>query len=658
MCSIVLVDDQGRIRHAAAPNLPREYIDSIEGQPIGPQAGSCGTAAYTRKPVIVEDIRVHPAWAAYRDLALPFGLLACWSTPILTPEGKVLGTFAMYYREPRRPTRKEMEWIEVATHLAYVALISERARATETERQHMRAAVQSSENLRSVILESVGDAIFYLHVEGEGLYRFVWVNRAFSELFGVPAAEMSGRMLHDVLPEDMRASTLVRYAHAASTGECQSWELTMQARTGEKYGEITLVPLFDDQGRCTNFVGTVHDMTARIKAEKERGLLQAKLHQAQRIQALGTLAGGIAHDFNNILAAIGGNTRLLLEETPEDSRWRRHLVEIQKASARASDLVRQILTFSRSSIPTYEVIDPRAVTGEALELLRATLPTNIDIQTHFAPDTPSIKADSTQFHQILINLVTNAAHAYEGANGVVRIDLRSATDAEIAAAPDDAPAPGTYLWVQVADRGSGMDAATLKRVFEPFFTTRSMGKGTGLGLSVVHGIVESHGGSINISSEPKRGTTVNVYLPAADTSAPASKAEAPRKGSGERIMYVDDEEALVFLMDVILTRMGYQIRGYTDPTLALQDFRARPQDVDVVITDVAMPGITGPHLAEKLREIRKDVPIIMTSGYIRDEDREAARALQINQLVYKSDTVEELAEALSKEIAALNAARA
>jgi PAS domain S-box-containing protein len=657
MCSILLIDEEQRVRHGAAPSLPAAYVRAIDGVKIGPLAGSCGTAAYLRKAVFVDDIATHPAWADYRPVALEHGLRACWSTPIMTPEHQVIGTFAMYYRDVRQATQREIEWIAVATHLAYVAIVSDRARAAEAERQRMLAQVQSGETLRAVILDSVDDAIFYLKVERPDEYRFLWINRAFTKLFGLSETEISGRLMHEVLPPELLAPMLERYARASRTAQRERWEFVMSAPTGEKCGEITIVAIFNKQGQCSNFVCTVHDMTDRIAAERERALLTGKLHQAQRIQALGTLAGGIAHDFNNILAAIGGNTRRLLNEIPADWPLRRHLLEIQKAGSRATDLVRQILTFSKGSPPSYEVFDPRAVTTEALDLLRATIPTNITIRERFSAEAPNIKADSTQFHQILVNLVMNAAHAYDDAGGSIEVSLDRVADEEAKSAAAADVAAGPYLRLCVIDRGCGMDEQTLKRVFEPFFTTRHMGQGTGLGLSVVHGIVEGHGGTIKITSAPAEGTTVSVYLPAASDVSTPRKVEAPAEGSGEHLMYVDDEEALVFLMEIVLSRMGYRISGFTDPMQALEEFKRDPTCFDAVVTDVAMPGMTGPKLASKLREVRQDVPIILTSGYIRDEDREAANRLGIDHLVYKSDTVEQLADAIAKELSSLGQAK-
>jgi CheY-like chemotaxis protein len=369
------------------------------------------------------------------------------------------------------------------------------------------------------------------------------------------------------------------------------------------------------------------------------------------MQALGTLAGGIAHDFNNILAAIGGNTSMALEDLPATSSLRPYLLEIQKGSARAGDLVRQILAFSKGAAPSWEVVDPRDVTNEAVALLRAMLPPKIEVETSFAEDIPRIRADSTQLHQIVVNLVTNATHALR-AGGIVEVILDAITNDDPSIASITLPA-GRYLRLRVIDAGCGMDATTLKHAFDPFFTTRTPGEGTGLGLSVVHGIVESHRGAVDIRSEPGRGTTVTIYLPATDDPAAVKEAPAAQRGHNQRIMYVDDEEALVFLMDRALTRMGYQITAHSNPAAALDDFRRRADDFDIVITDLAMPGLSGADLATELRKVRCDIPIIMTSGYIRSEDVEMASRLQINQLVYKSSTIDRLCEALTREIAAM-----
>jgi PAS domain S-box-containing protein len=650
LCSIVLLDDQGRIRHGAGPSLPSEYMHALDGESIGPDAGSCGTAAYTRQPVIVADIATHPAWKRYRSLALRYGLRACWSTPIIAPDGVVLGTFAMYYREVKRPDDEDQQWIDAATSLAYVALASDRLRHSEAERQRMQQAVQYGDQLRSVILDSVDDAIFYVEADRDGGYRIVSVNRSFTNLFGITSNELPGRSLREIFPARTGATVFERYRQAALTGQRQAWDEVIATPSGEKQAEIKLVPLYDTAGACTNFVGTVHDITARVQAERERAQLQMKLSQAHRMRALGTLASGIAHDFNNLLAAIGGNTSLLLSEVPKGTHWRQYLTEICTATDRAADLVRQILTFGRNSLPNYQVFDPRSVLEEAVHLVRLTLPPTAHLDIDIADDTPLVKADATQFHQILVNLLTNAIRALSGMEGVIRVQfdrLLRDDDAQTSGAPGPS---GEYFRLRVTDNGCGMDDATLKHIFEPFFTTRARGEGSGLGLSVVHGIVQNHGGSIHVESKPRQGTTVTVTLPATKEAIAPKATAAPLSGQGQHVMYIDDEDALVLLMNRMLTKMGYRVTGYTDPAAAILELKTHPDAYDVVITDLSMPTLLGTDVAAQIREIRDDIPIILTSGYIRAEDTEAAQRLRINHIVYKSNTVDELANALARVI--------
>jgi PAS domain S-box-containing protein len=634
VCAVLVADTFGALRYLVAPSLPDSLLS---------QSARVRRLADPRPTVEnVDSLRdAYQALVESLDSSHPDeGLHACWRKLLCKADRSVIGAFEVFCKQDRELRAREAECLESFMRLVHVTISNDYARRCE--------------HLRSVILDSVEDAILFLEVEGQQQFRFISVNQSFTRIFGVQQQEMVGRTLDTVLPQARHSEIFAHFAKANETGTPQHWEEVLQARTGEKHGEITIVPIFDKQGQCTNFVGAIHDVTARVLAERDRAQLHRKLHQAQRMQALGTLAGGIAHDFNNILAAIGGNARVLLDGVPQDWPLRKRIDAIDTASTRAVDLVRQILTFSRHATPSYRVFDPRVVAEEALNLLRSTLPPNVQIVTAFAADAPNIKADPTQFHQILINLITNAAYASTSCNGPIEVALDPVRSVDLPANLQGRQFHPQYLQLRVTDRGIGMDAATLKRAFEPFFTTRAPGEGTGLGLSVVHGIVESHDGLIDLTSSRANGTEVRVYLPAVEISEEERSIPTVEGGQGERVMYVDDEEGLVELMGLALTKLGYRFVGFCNPVAALNAFAANPDEVDVVITDIAMPQMSGTQLAKKLRAIRGELPIIMTSGYIRAEDRRVAEQLCIDQLIYKSNTIDELAAAIAVEIKRLH----
>jgi signal transduction histidine kinase/ActR/RegA family two-component response regulator len=374
--------------------------------------------------------------------------------------------------------------------------------------------------------------------------------------------------------------------------------------------------------------------------------------RSQKLESLGTLAGGVAHDFNNILLAINGNAKLALEDLPPGHPACQNLSEIAKAGARAADLVRRILAFSRPQDQERKPQPVQPVVEEALELVRATLPASIHIDCVFSTDLPLVALDSTQLHQVIVNLATNASHAIGDKPGTItlRLDSRTFLAADRLAVPE--VHEGCYVCLTVSDDGCGMDRATLDRVFDPFFTTKSVGQGTGLGLSVVHGIVTSHGGAITAYSQPGYGTSFVLYFPAVETSTTAtSPVQAPAppvdRGRHENILYVDDEESLVMLGTLFLQRLGYQVTGHVDAAAALYDFRSRPHHFAAVVTDLSMPRMSGFDLARELLNLRPALPILMTSGYVRPEDRKAAEALGIAGIIVKPSTMDHLGQALA-----------
>ena len=399
----------------------------------------------------------------------------------------------------------------------------------------------------------------------------------------------------------------------------------------------------DVDGNPVRFAGVFVDTTLRKKME------EAQL-QSQKMEALGTLAGGVAHDFNNILLAISGNAKLAMEDLPPGHPAQRSLAEIEKASGRASDLVRRILTFSRQQEGKRVVVQLQPIVEEALRLMRPTLPTMVEIKTRVAMDVPSVAIDPIQIHQVIMNLTANAAHAIGSRGGLIELRLDAMRITEHNNQGSLQLVPGRYARLRVTDDGPGMDAQTRERIFDPFFTTKPVGQGTGLGLSVVHGIVKNLGGAISVYSQLGKGTAFDLYFPAAepDTDEPAEAVANVTSAEGQHVMYVDDDEALVFLATRALERQGYRVTGHTSPAQALLDFNASPHAFDVVVTDLSMGGMTGLALATELMKARPDIPVLLTSGYIRDEDRESARLCGIRDFIQKPDTMGELGPVLKR----------
>ncbi len=392
-------------------------------------------------------------------------------------------------------------------------------------------------------------------------------------------------------------------------------------REGRIYGAAMILPREGGAALNTSlleaFVSQATIALERRTAEKELRAMQDQLRQAQKMEAIGVLAGGIAHDFNNILGAIVGYTDLTLEEAEEGTRTRRNLLQVKAATARATDLVRQILTFSRQSKSEKRRLDLTVIVKEALKLLRPSLPSTIEIHQRVSRTSGPIVGDPTQVHQVLMNLCTNAAHAMRGRHGTLTVSLEETELGEPDASAVDAVPAGRYMCLQVADTGMGMAPEVIERVFEPFFTTKAPGEGTGMGLAVVHGIVQDHGGRIDIESVPDAGTTVSVYLPIDTTADGEKKAEqgGEQHRGTERVLLVDDEQLLVDLGSEMLTGLGYTVAAYSDSELALQEYQADPSGFDVVVTDLTMPRLTGLQLALECKRLRPDMPIVLCTGY-------------------------------------------
>ncbi len=504
-----------------------------------------------------------------------------------------------------------------------------------SELKRTERALRESEANLSRLVEHAPDAIY---VQGGGCIRYV--NPAAVKLFGATSAgELIGRPMLDLVHPDSRESVAARMQALEAR---QSVPLASQKylrRDGRAVDvEVSAVALHDRDGEGA--LVFARDVT-------EQRAMEMRLIQAQKMEAIGTLAGGIAHDFNNILGVIVGNAEILDFSEGFSVAGRQSLNQILAASQRAKNLVRQILAFSRHSRQEKLLISLKPILKETLEFLRASLPTSVELQHVIASDAGSVVADPTQIQQVLMNLCANAGQAMEEDGGVLRIELCNAALGEQDVRVDPEAEPGNYVVLTVADTGRGMEPGVLERIFEPFFTTKGPEKGTGLGLSVVHGIVKSHGGIIRVYSEPGRGTAFKVFLPRAEGDEGfETMSGRPMPIGSERILLVDDEKSLAELGHQMLSELGYRVEIRTAPLEALAAFRASPEKYDLVITDLAMPQMSGLKLARRLAEIRPDVPIILCTGFSDQADEANARAIGVRAFLFKPLLMREMAEAV------------
>lgn len=387
--------------------------------------------------------------------------------------------------------------------------------------------------------------------------------------------------------------------------------------------------------RTTKLRQTNAELEAQIR---NRRVMEEQLRQSHKMEAVGTLAGGIAHEFNNVLGIILGNAELALDDTPDWNPAFNSITEIKKASLRAKDVVQQLLSFSRKSEQRQTPIDITVVVKESIQLIRSSIPSSIEIHTRIPGEIAPILADTTQIHQILINLCTNAIHAMSNEDGrlgialdLVHLDHRSDTRFSHLKA-------GPYVRLTVEDNGSGIDPETRERIFDPYFTTKGVGQGTGMGLAVVHGIVKTHNGAIIVDSDLGKGSTFTLVFPVAATNHPPDPIPSetvPETSGNESILLIDDEAGILSAGISMLKKMGYQAQGFTNPLEALDHFRTSSRAYDMVISDVTMPKINGVELAKKIREIRTDIPIVICTGHSALIDEKKAKELGINGYIMK-----------------------
>jgi PAS domain S-box-containing protein len=504
------------------------------------------------------------------------------------------------------------------------------------ERKRAEEALRESERQKNLILSATSDMLAYYDT---GL-RVIWANRAAGESVGQTAGELVGRRCHEIWHRRDEPCPGCPVLRALETGAVQEGEV--ETPDGRHF-YLRGYPVHDEQGRVAGLVEFGQDITDKKRAQEERRQLEAQLAQARKMDALGTLAGGIAHDFNNILAAIMGYSELAQDSLEDGHPARRDLAQITRASSRAKQLIRQILTFSRKSEAAPKPVSLDRVAAGAVEMLERTIPKMVRLHTKLAPGLPRVRADVRQMEQLLMNLVANAAAAVSG-QGAVTVTVKEVALDRLDCDICQQPAAGAYVMLSVRDDGRGMDPETKAKIFEPFFTTKEVGEGTGLGLSTVYGIVTGHDGHLKCWSEPGVGTDFRVYLPVcAESEEPAPAAgrgeEAPA-GGGEKVLVVDDEPAVRELAAAVLERSGYRVVQAASGEEALSLLAAEPGAVEAVVLDLGMPGMGGKACLAEMARLSPAPEVLVATGYLQaglDEEVERLGAAGVVAKPYRRD---------------------
>ena len=531
-----------------------------------------------------------------------------------------------------------------------------------TERMESQEAVRAARRELAATLQAVPDLLFDIDIDG--VIHSQHTPR--DELLVMPAAQQIGRHVADVLPPDAAAVVMQAVLLAHQTGHASGlrYELDLpnakDRAKGRRWFEVSAAPRPVSEGQVPRCILLSRDISERVQGEVERETLERQLREAQKIESLGTLAGGIAHDFNNILAAILGNAALVRDTLTPGHAGSEPLSQLQRAALRARSLVQQILTFSRRGPQELKVQALRPVVEETLQLLDATLPAAVRLETRLADTALLAEADATQLQQVLMNLCTNAWHALVQGRGRIEVGMaRLGPDAALALGVAERPAGDcAHLWV--ADDGIGMDAATRERLFDPFFTTKPVGQGTGLGLSVVHGIVRGHRGQLAVHSTPGQGSTFHVLLPLVQHDGqPAGEVVVlevgENSGQGRHVLVVDDDEVVAITAQALLQRAGWLVTLCSAAPQALERLR-QPADLlgpfDIVVSDHNMPEMSGLEFAAIVAREHPALPLVISSGYITDELRRQAGALGVRALLQKEHTLERLPALLHQVLAA------
>jgi len=602
MSTVMLFDAAaGALRPVASHRVPPEVQAAADPTPVAELSGVCGTAAARRVPFVVADIDTDPAFTAYLPVTQRFGLRAAWSHPFFDTRGQLLGTVAMYASTARRPARSETEVAAFAATLAGVMV----------ERSRNLDALNEREAQLRLIFENEPECVKVLDRDG----HLLEMNPAGLRLVEAESIEqVRGADVGSLVTPEFRDAFKALTREVAAGGEGRLEFELVGLKGTRRSMETHAAPLRDAQGRITAVLGITRDIT-------ERKALTAQLLQAQKLESVGRLAGGVAHDFNNMLSVIQGQTELALQELPSGSPLEAGLRDVLQAAQRSAQLTRQLLTFARREPSTPRALDLNGRIDELIGMLARLIGGGVSVDWRPGPDVWPVRIDPGQFDQVLTNLVINARDAMSGV-GTLTVTTANTTRASVDGAP-----PGDYVVMTVADTGAGMDAPTLSRIFEPFFTTKPLGQGTGLGLSTAYGIARQHDGAFEVDSTPGAGATFSLFLPRsvevpADMPEPAARRVAT--GGRSTILLVEDEPALLSMIGRVLRLEGYTVLDAASPFDAEATVASHEGPLDLVLSDMVMPGMNGRDLWRRVRVLRPSLRCLIMSGYAPDAVEGAA----------------------------------
>lgn len=612
--TLMLVDETTGELVFSVPTGPKE--DKLIDIRIPPGEGIAGWVVEHEKPALVPNVKEDARFYPKIDEISGFETKSMLCVP-LKAKTKLIGVLEVINKLDGTFFKKEDELLlSMFGYQAAVAIENARlyGELNDQLKESKRAkdALRESEGKTRALLNAIDDMAVLLDTDGTVLDS----NAITLQRLGKSADELVGKCIYDFFPLPQAEPIRNAVSEVIKTGKPFRMELEQERRIYDSH----VYPICDAQGKVIQVGVISSDIT-------ERRNMEVQLRQTHKMEAIGTLAGGIAHDFNNILGIILGYTELVMDDVPEWNPARQNLEEIRIAGIRARDVVRQLLSFARKTDQERKPTIINSIIIEVLKLLRSSIPASIEIRHNITKGSEIILADPTQLNQVMINLLTNAAHAMEKDGGILEINMESVNLTESTAQFHDL-SPGPYVKLSVSDTGSGIGPEIKDRIFDPYFTTKEVGEGSGMGLAVVHGIIMNHKGAISVDSELGKGTTFTIFLPTSKREpVPETTIDEELPTGQERILYVDDEESIVKIGSQRLKRLGYKVESSTSPIEALDLFRSKPDQFDLVITDLTMPKMTGDKLVKAILDIRPGLPIILCTGFSDKINSEKVRKI-------------------------------